>query len=346
MSRESSHANALELFAEERDSLRAAQESAEDDALTPDQVRHNYRQLVRKYERLLKQAVKITASGDAIQNRLIRTQAQLDARNAELHSANDKLKDLDKVKAAFTAMLVHDLKSPLSVVKATLEILADEPSVGSGQYAQLVVAASQSTETMLTLINEMLEVSRSETQEITLDHAPVNIGRSIEAFGAEVRASARSKNITVRVETDSDVPFILGDWNKLSRVFANLTSNAIKFTPKGGEITISCRAEIDEAASNEYERTKIRICIADTGEGIPPEELPHIFDPYRQVSASKSKHLGVGLGLAIAKRITEAHGGQITVSSEVGGGTCFSLLLPAHPMSLKASADGTFRLNA
>lgn len=339
MSRESSHANALELFEEERDILSEAKQIAEDAGLTGDQLRLEYRQLVRKYERLLRQAVKITASGDAIQNRLIRTQAQL-------HSANDKLKELDKVKAAFTAMLVHDLKSPLSVVKATLEILADEPGVGDGQYAQLVVAASQSTETMLKLINEMLEVSRSETQEITLDHAPVDLGRAIEAFAAEVRASARQKNITVRVDVSEKVPFILGDWNKLSRVFANITSNAVKYTPTGGVITISCHPETNEAAVHEFDRSKIRVRITDTGEGIPTDELQHIFDPYRQVSNSRKNNLGVGLGLAIAKRITEAHGGQISVSSELGSGTCFSILLPAHPMTLRANSDGTFTVSA
>lgn len=324
MAKDSSHANALELFAEERELVAAAQTLARRDDLSAADWRTEYRSLLGKYELLLRQAIKITGSGDVIQKRLIRTQAQLDARNGELHAANERLRELDRIKAAFTAMLVHDLKSPLSVVKATLELLAEEPSVTSGAYGQLVTAANHSTEAMLTLINEMLDVSRLESQEITLEIRPLDLCACLTGLAEEVRTAARSKRIAVTLACDA-MPPTPGDWSKLRRVLTNLTSNAVKFTPPGGTVTLRCRAEGD-ADGGPPSRAVIQV--ADTGEGIPAAELPHIFDPYRQAQSSTKKHLGVGLGLAIAKRITEAHGGTIAVESQVGQGTCFTITLP------------------
>ncbi len=331
MAKDSNHANAFELFAEERALVAAAHELVQQGEFSPAEWQSHYAKLLRKYETLLRQAIKITGSGDAIQSRLIRTQAQLDARNTELRHVNDRLRELDRVKAAFTAMLVHDLKSPLSVVKATLELLAEEPTVSDGPYAQLVTAASHSTETMLTLINEMLDVARSESQEITLESRRLDLVPCLNELLDEVRVAARPKNIAVLL-TCSPVPPVLGDWSKLRRVLTNLTSNAIKFTPVGGQLRISCQVE----GHPEKPRQKLVIIrIADTGEGIPEADLPYIFDPYRQVQASKKKGLGVGLGLAIAKRITEAHGGTIAVESQVGQGTCFTITLPAAETSIR-----------
>lgn len=340
MARDSNHANALELFAEERELVAAAREVVQREDLSAQEWQAHYAKLLNRYETLLRQAVKITGSGDAIQSRLIRTQAQLDARNAELRNANDRLRELDRVKAAFTAMLVHDLKSPLSVVKATLELLADDPSISAGPYTQLVTAAGHSTETMLTLINEMLDVARSESQEITLESRRLDLRACLTGLVEEVRATARAKQIQVMLDCDV-VPPVLGDWSKLQRVLTNLTSNAIKFTPSGGTLTLSCRAEV--SAENPHQMLVV-IRVADTGEGIPEDDLPHIFDPYRQVQSSKKKSLGVGLGLAIAKRITEAHGGTISVESQVGQGTCFTIALPAVPVAARRTPVAGSRL--
>ncbi len=331
MAKDSNHANAFELFAEERALVAAAHELVQQGESSPVEWQSHYVKLLRKYETLLRQAIKITGSGDAIQSRLIRTQAKLDARNTELRHVNDRLRELDRVKAAFTAMLVHDLKSPLSVVKATLELLAEEPAVSEGPYAQLVTAASHSTETMLTLINEMLDVARSESQEITLESRRLDLVPCLNELLEEVRVAARPKNIAVLL-TCSPVPPVLGDWSKLRRVLTNLTSNAIKFTPVGGQLRLSCQVE----TYPEKPRQKLVVIrVDDTGEGIPEADLPYIFDPYRQVQASRKKGLGVGLGLAIAKRITEAHGGTIAVESQVGQGTCFTITLPAAETSIR-----------
>ncbi len=338
MAQDSPHANAFELFAEERALVAAAHELAQQGGFSPAEWQSHYAKLLRKYETLLRQAIKITGSGDAIQSRLIRTQSQLDARNTELRHVNDRLRELDRVKAAFTAMLVHDLKSPLSVVKATLELLAEEPAVSKGPYAQLVTTASNSTEAILTLINEMLEVARLESQEITLESRRLDLVPCLNELLEEARVAARPKNIEVLL-TCSPVPPVSGDWSKLRRVLTNLTSNAIKFTPVGGQLRLSCHVE----GHPEKPRQKLVVIrVADTGEGIPEADLPYIFDPYRQVQASEKKGLGVGLGLAIAKRITEAHGGTIAVESQVGKGTCFTITLPAAETSIRRTPAAGF----
>ncbi len=318
----STHASAL--FAEEWSFVATAREVLHQADLTAEAWHRHYQGLLREYERLLRQAIKITASGDAIQKRLVRTQAQLDVRNTELQAVNNRLEELARAKATFTAMLVHDLKSPLSVVKATLELLAEEPVVTNGPYAQLVTAATHSTEAILTLINEMLDVSRLESQDINLDIELLDLGACLTALVEEVRVAARPKAITVTFGCDP-IPPVPGDWQRLRRVLTNLTSNAIKFTPVGGSIGLHC-----QAVGNAGSPSQVVIQVTDTGEGIPAAELLHIFDPYRQVSSCQKRHLGVGLGLFIAKRITEAHRGTITVESQVGQGTCFSVTLPLH----------------
>ncbi|KAF0249816.1 MAG: His Kinase A [bacterium] len=246
-------------------------------------------------------------------------------RNAELTEVNLKLKELDQIKANFTAMLVHDLKSPLAVVRAALELLADDKTINRDNQ-QMISASEHSVNKILSLVNEVLDLYRSESQVMELEPKSIDVEIFMRDFTSTARLSALANNITVDVQMTLPLPEIMGDISKLERVFSNLISNAIKFTTSGGKITI----EVSSVAGTGVEvgLTFLRVSITDTGEGIVAEAIPYLFEPYRQAE-SRKKAAGVGLGLAIVKRIVASHGGNISVRSQLGVGSCFTVMLPA-----------------
>ncbi|MBX7221528.1 MAG: hypothetical protein K1Y36_16375 [Blastocatellia bacterium] len=262
--------------------------------------------------------------------------AQVVAQKNELEQANLKLRELDQIKANFTAMLVHDLKSPLSVVKASLELFETDEAIHQSDLAPLVGASSRSVDKILHLIAEVLEVFRSENQEMSIRPSLLDTSSLLTECATEARLAAQRQQISVSVELEPNLPALNGDREKLERALSNLLSNAIKFTPAGGSITLEARTL--EGTGVERGLNWLRITITDTGEGIPPEELPYLFDPYRQANSNKAR-MGVGLGLAIVKRIVAAHGGNVSVRSQVGVGTSFTMILP-----LVTSSDKIERL--
>ncbi len=243
----------------------------------------------------------------------------------ELEQANLKLKELDRIKAEFTAMLVHDLKTPLSVISGTLQLLEMGDEFDQETIKEMISTANKSLAKMLDLINDTLEVFRSEDQKIIIRKENFSSTDFLRELVEETQLAAYSNQIKVESAIDKDLPNISVDKKQLERAFSNLLSNAIKFTPKDGKITIE--ATTIEGQGVETGLTWLVINITDTGQGIAPEEIPYIFDPYRQ-AASKKAYLGVGLGLAIVKRIIAAHRGKISVRSQLGVGTCFTISLP------------------
>lgn len=244
--------------------------------------------------------------------------------NAQLREANERLQELDRVKQSFTAMLVHDLKSPLAVVLATLEFL-EMQNEDDADAGELIQAAKTNITNMTALITELLEVFRAEAQDIQLTPHELDMTQLLNQCAAAARIMAREKNIEVRADIPADLPLTRADGKKLERALMNLLSNAIKFTPAQGVVTVE--SAVVEGVGVEVGKRYIRVSVTDTGPGIPAEELPYIFDPYRQ-SSSQQRSLGVGLGLSIVRRIIAAHGGGVSVRSQVGVGSTFTVMLP------------------
>lgn len=244
-------------------------------------------------------------------------------RNVELTQANARLKELDQIKATFTAMLVHDLKSPLSVVKATLEILSEDETVDK-ENKSLIVASERSVNKILNLVKEVLELYRSDSQNLKLEFQEIEAQDLLYDCFQAAQVSATSNKIQVELNIKETLPKIIVDVVKLERVLANLLSNAIKFTPEQGKITIEACLITKES------ETFLQISIKDTGEGIKTETIPSLFEPYRQAE-SRKKGSGVGLGLAIVKRIITAHNGTISVNSQLGVGSTFIVQIPIMP---------------
>ncbi|HNJ43084.1 MAG TPA: HAMP domain-containing sensor histidine kinase, partial [Acidobacteriota bacterium] len=191
----------------------------------------------------------------------------------------------------------------------------------------VMVASERNIDKILDLIQEILEFSRIESQNLSLDTEPVNIEGILRDCVVTTSVTALQNHITVEADIQENLPLVFGDRVKLERVFSNLLSNAVKFTPTSGKITIEAR-QMNQPDSTSQDLPLIAVHISDTGEGIPAEEVPYVFEPYRQATKRKGR-LGVGLGLAIVKRIVTAHKGQLCVESQLGVGSRFTVLLPA-----------------
>ncbi len=278
-------------------------------------------------------------------NLLARQEELLTQKNVELEEANERLREVDRIKQDFAAMLVHDLKSPLTAVRGTMDLLKDSPTAEAEGLLPLIEASEQGLDKTLNLINEVMDVFRSERQEISLAQIPLEPEKLLLECYREAYAAGLSQGITVAYDFHPDLPLIEADPVQLGRVLSNLLSNAVKFTKRDGTVTLEARTI---TGSGIEEGVKLLlISVTDTGPGIPPEDQPYIFDPYRQ-SKAKGRQVGVGLGLAIVKRIVAAHGGNVSVRSKIGIGSAFAVVLPLYdpntpdelPQEAAASLNG------
>ncbi len=269
----------------------------------------------------------------------IENEAQIKLKNIELEEANLKLKQLDELKAKFTAMLVHDLKSPLTVINATLDILSNNNV--SNYENNLLQTSQKSVQRIVKLVNEVLDFYQASSEEMKFDFEVTSISELLIYCVEGAKISAKAKNINVILNIKNELPLISADISKLDRVFDNLLSNSLKFTPTNGQITVE--AWVGEEKDPETNLPLLYVSVADTGEGIAQEELPYIFEPYHQAKSSNKK-VGVGLGLATVKRIIIIHNGNISVTSQIGKGTCFTISLPTLPNIAKQLPDNNLAI--
>jgi CheY-like chemotaxis protein/anti-sigma regulatory factor (Ser/Thr protein kinase) len=185
-----------------------------------------------------------------------------------------------------------------------------------------IPAIERNVRTQSQLIEDLLDMSRIEAGKVSLDLQPIDVGAVVTAGIETVRPAAMAKEIRLTTAFSSPGANVIGDKNRLQQVMWNLLSNAIKFTPKGGRIHV-----VTKRANSHVE-----ICVVDTGQGIAPEFLAHVFDRFRQADATTTRrHGGLGLGLSIVKHLAELHGGTVRVESEgVGHGTTFIVCLPVQ----------------
>lgn len=230
------------------------------------------------------------------------------------------LQKADKEKADFTAMIVHDLRSPLTTVTGAVSILDDGLSgpLNSEQKKWLARIGAASRR-LMDLINDFLDLSKLEAGHIDLLKAETDLKQLIESSLDTYSILAQDKKISLAAGVAPGLPRVQADSRRLEQVFSNLLSNAIKFTPQGGKIEVGACRDSHEA---------VKIWVKDSGLGIPGQEIDQLFQKYRQTASGKNAHQGTGLGLVICKMIVEAHGGKIWIESEEGRGTTFFFTLP------------------
>jgi len=233
-----------------------------------------------------------------------------------------EFKELDKAKNDFISMVSHELRSPLTSIRGFLLTILRGlyGEVNERQKEPLMIIEQQSNR-LLNLINDLLEITRSEMKLSEQRMEPTQLAEVLLSCVAGARGQADEKNIRLITNIPADLPLIDADKENMEKVFNNLLSNAIKYTPAGGTVKVSA---CDFG-------THLQISVADTGIGIAPEALPHIFERFYRVKDEKTREiLGTGLGLTIVKNIVDAHMGTIHVESEVGKGSTFTVLLPKH----------------
>jgi signal transduction histidine kinase len=264
------------------------------------------------------------ASGDFTHKLRVRPNRQDEfGRLSESYEAMaNRLAQLDRLKAEFVSVASHELKTPINVILGYVELLED------GIYGKLQDQQREVCETIASqarnltrLVRRLLDVSRFEAGGGALECRQLNLARFLDTLQSSFSVLAMQRSVQFQVTRSEDLPAeVRWDEDRMSEVLGNLLSNAFKFTPRGGRVELTA-----QPLGNE-----IVIEVSDTGAGIPPEQLPRIFQKFYQAdNQAKASAKGTGLGLAIAKEIVEAHGGNITANSIAGHGATFRIILPA-----------------
>jgi len=252
--------------------------------------------------------------------------AQLLVRERE---ARKQAEEADRLKDEFLATLSHELRTPLTSILGWATLLR-AGDVEEGNIARAVETIERNARSQARLIDDLLDVSRIITGNLRLDLRPINLSPIVEAANDALRPTADAKNIQLKAEFDSDTCLVKGDPNRLRQVIWNLLMNAIKFTPRGGSVSVHLGCFNQSSMPNVQSPTSdtsplplppspssyVRLSVSDTGEGIAEGFLPFVFDRFRQAEGSISrKQGGLGLGLAVARHLVELHGGNIRVES-------------------------------
>jgi two-component system, OmpR family, phosphate regulon sensor histidine kinase PhoR len=234
------------------------------------------------------------------------------------HDVTD-LKRLERVRQDFVANVSHELRTPLTAIKGYVEALRDGGLQDSVQAEQFLQVIQRHSERMDKIVSDLLLLSEMESADRILQIEAVHIPELIGAAMETLRPLAEGKKQSLKVEPLEGLPTLRADGQKLHQVMINLLNNAISYTPEGGSITVEARP-VSEG---------VEVSVIDNGIGIPPADLPRIFERFYRVDKGRSRELGgTGLGLSIVKHIVEAHGGQVRVESKPGKGSRFTFFLP------------------
>ena len=219
----------------------------------------------------------------------------------------------------FIDTLSHELKTPLTSIIAAAGLLAEEIETTGDQSCQkLIQTITHNANTLETRLAELMDIVKTGSGRLQLQLEPVDMKSLLQGIGWQISPLLQGKEQELKVELPPSLPIIHGDGQRLEQVVLNLMTNATKFTPKGGKITLRARKQ----------DTELVIAIQDNGIGIAKNEQTRIFQPYTRLRADRQRHPGLGLGLALAKQVVELHGGKIWVDSEPGQGSTFSFSLP------------------
>lgn len=259
---------------------------------------------------------------------------------------------LEQEKEDFFFMLSHDLKNPLTAVIGSIDIMR-EGRLGqvNPEQVEYLQSAIDSCNEVVEMVDNLLDVQRFETGRMPVVIRPHNPAALASAAVARFSKTAEHEGVELALETDGDTTEIAVDRNLMTRVFANLLVNAIKFTPAGGKIQVSCRCVRNSAAHRiripvyfippagfANRHCFVRISVKDSGNGIPHEHLDHIFERYTQSHNAVGREKGgAGLGLAFCKMAVESFNGIIWAESEAGSGSEFIILLPCYPGTSRCS---------
>ena len=241
------------------------------------------------------------------------------------------LKELDKMKSDFIAMVAHELRAPIATVEQQLNVILNKMAGEiTEKQEQLLSRAKERTKGVLDLIRDLLDLSKIEAGKMVQYKESVSLQEVVSRVVELINIEAAAKKISLEFVSTSATPHINADRNSMEGIFTNLISNAIKYTQEGGSILV--RLEDDNSF--------VKISVTDTGIGIKQEDISRIFDRFYRVKSSETRQIvGTGLGLSIVKSIVDAHLGSIMVESEEGRGTTFTILFPKEVKSAECAVE-------
>ena len=258
------------------------------------------------------------------------TQRRLEATTKDLTVALEAAASGDRAKSQFLATMSHELRTPLNAIIGFAEFIGTDlcGPLTDKQRAYIGDIHHAGTH-LLELVNDVLDLSRVDARHLVLDEDVVDLGESVDGAIEMVRLRAEEAGIALRGSVAGDLPLVRADPRRLRQVLLNLLSNALKFTPKGGAVTLTA----------ERRGADITIAVADTGIGMAPEHISIALAPFGQVdNRFARRYEGTGLGLPLVKRVVELHGGRLAIDSALGRGTTVSVLLPAGRIIDRAAA--------
>lgn len=239
---------------------------------------------------------------------------------------NDALMDAERAnrtKSEFLANMSHELRTPLNSIIGFSQVMTLDPSFGPSpeKRTEYIHDIQRSAEHLLDLINDLLDLSKIEAGQISLNESVVDLPETLEQACHMLRTEAEAKSVTLNCACENATPKLTADTRYLMQVVLNLLSNAIKFNVPGGRVDVSTRVEDDG---------RIAIDIVDTGIGIAAEDIPLVLEPFGQVGTTSDRaHVGTGLGLSVSKQLVELHGGSLSLTSAPGEGTTVTTRFPA-----------------
>jgi signal transduction histidine kinase len=273
--------------------------------------------------------IAVIAVGSTI--RILRTKTSQATASAELLARqNEGLRQLDRMKDEFIAIISHELRTPLSSITGYLELVLDEAHLLAPDHHEFLTVISRNVDRLTLLANDLLLLAAAENGTLALAKTEFALSALLEEVANAARPQAAERQIELRLEVeDEESSHLHADRPRLAQVFDNLISNAIKFTPAGGSVTLRALRAGDH----------VNVEVEDTGIGVAADELPRLFDRfYRARTATDGNVGGTGLGLAIAKTIADAHEATLDVASELGRGTTFRFRLPPAALAVPGAA--------
>jgi signal transduction histidine kinase len=241
--------------------------------------------------------------------------------NDQLRRLYSELEETSRHKSEFLASMSHELRTPLNAILGFSQVLREEMfgkvNEKQAEYLDDIISSGNH---LLSLINDVLDLSKVEAGQVELEVRPFSLREALERGVVMVREQATDDGVQVDLAADPEVDLVEGDERRIKQVIFNLLSNAVKFTPAGGAVDVRTTQVNGE----------VRISVADTGPGIAPEDHERIFEEFQQTETGLEQREGTGLGLALSKRLVELHGGRIWLESELGKGSTFVFTLPAR----------------
>jgi two-component system sensor histidine kinase/response regulator len=262
----------------------------------------------------------------ALQSALVEANRNLERRvaerTAELESALARLTEFNQLKANFIANVSHELRTPLTHIKGYNALMLDG-TLGpvSSQQREALTVTSNAIGRLEGLINDLISYAAAARGELALNLRPVSLAMLVLQVLQRSQAKAERQQVRLTHTLRPELPLVVADEEKLYWILLQLTDNAIKFTPSGGQVVIGAEADAK----------RVRLAVQDTGIGIPADRLEDIFEPFRQLDGSSTRRYGgTGLGLALVRRIVEAHGSLVEVETAEGQGSCFAFALERY----------------